>query len=164
MTQCFYSYTGTIQPKVHISGWNIRCHKPSSWTFAKPRQRREQYEKRVAALSAFISSSDCREVFLANYFASPVDKDCGVCDNCVNKHFKALEAGEFAAIEKQIYHLLSRQPVNVNMLLKDLKPVPEKEAWEVINFLISEEKLQQTADGMLSACKRSWTLTHHFSR
>jgi len=119
------------------------------------KERRSQYEKRLTCLTNYVKSDECREVFLANYFASPTDKNCGICDNCIDKHYKQMEAGDFSAIERQIILLVSKEMMGANELIKKLRPVPEKDSWEVINFLLAENKLKQSAENILKLSKKA---------
>ena len=38
---------------------------------------------RLATLDGYLKSKRCRQAVIAEYFGSPLDKDCGRCDNCV---------------------------------------------------------------------------------
>lgn len=114
------------------------------------KQRRLQYEQRVAAMTDYIQDNKhCREAMLAGYFAAPTQKNCGICDNCINNHLTNLPAAEFAAIEQQVYKLLEHGPMDINLLVKSLHNTKQKDSWQVIQFLQAEEKLQQAADGMI---------------
>ena len=118
------------------------------------RQRRSRYEERVNALAGYVSNTTgCREAILADYFAAPTQKNCGICDNCINNHLAALSAEEFSKAELAINDLLQSGAMHINMLVKSLHNIKQKDAWQVIHFLLSEEKLQQTADGMVQKRK-----------
>ncbi|HRE62143.1 MAG TPA: ATP-dependent DNA helicase RecQ [Ferruginibacter sp.] len=123
------------------------------------KERRNQYNKRITALTSYVNTTDCREAFLGNYFASPEIKDCAVCDNCINKHYKMLASGDFTAIEKQIALLVSKEELNANELIRKLHPVSEEQCWEVINFLLAEDKLQYSASGIIKSAKSSMQRT-----
>ncbi|MFT3979639.1 MAG: ATP-dependent DNA helicase RecQ [Ferruginibacter sp.] len=116
---------------------------------AQIRERRAQYEKRVQAFARYVEYTGCREAFLAAYFGAPTQKDCGVCDNCIEKHFQEQGAADTEAVITQINRLLAQGPMEINSLIKKISGVPEKQTRELINFLLAEEKLQQTAEGLL---------------
>lgn len=116
--------------------------------------RRRRYEERVKAMAGFLAdTSRCREALLAAYFAAPTQKNCGICDNCINNHLTNLSAADFTAIEDRILSMLENGSVGINTLLKNLPGVSHKDAWQVIQFLQAEEKLQQAAGGMLQKRK-----------
>ena len=118
------------------------------------RLRRSRYEERVNALAGYVNNTtDCREAMLARYFAAPTQKNCGICDNCINNHLTGLSAEEFSAAEQAISGLLQTGPMHINMLVKSLHNIKQKDAWQVIQFLLAEEKLQQTAEGMVQKRK-----------
>ena len=118
-------------------------------------QRKAEYEKRVNAVQQYLKTVQCREVFLNNYFSAPQHTDCAVCDNCIDKHFHNLEAGEFSAIEKQIQFIIREAPIPIKTLMTKMSNVPETKFWEVLQFLLAEEKLMQNAAGILSAPGKS---------
>lgn len=118
-------------------------------------QRKAEYEKRVNAVQQYLKTTQCREVFLSNYFSAPQHTDCGVCDICIDKHFHNLEAGEFSAIEKQIQFIIREAPIAIKPLMAKMSNVPESKFWEVLQFLLAEEKLMQNAEGILSVPGRN---------
>lgn len=121
------------------------------------RQRRASFEQRVHAMAGYIAdNSRCREAILAEYFAAPTQKNCGICDNCINNHLTNLSAAEFAKIETAIYKLLENGPMDINVLVKSLQ-TKQQDNWQVIQFLQAEEKLQQSADGMIEKRKNGQT-------
>jgi len=116
--------------------------------------RRQRYVQRVNALAAYVTNTTgCREALLADYFAAPTQKNCGICDNCINNHLTNLSAEAFLKIETAIFNLLENGPMDINALVKNLHNIKQKDSWQVIQFLQAEEKLQQTAAGMLQKRK-----------
>ena len=118
------------------------------------KERRRQYEQRVQAMAGYVSNtSTCREAILARYFAAPTQKNCGICDNCINNHLTNLSEAEFTNIETAIYNLLEKGAMDINVLVKSLVTSKQKDNWQVIQFLQAEEKLQQTAEGLVQKRK-----------
>ncbi|RYY48455.1 MAG: RecQ family ATP-dependent DNA helicase [Chitinophagaceae bacterium] len=112
--------------------------------------RRERYEQRVQSMAAYTENkTECREAILSRYFAAPTHKNCGICDNCINNHLNNLSPESFAKIESEIYDLLGNDEMDINLLIKNLHSTKHGDAWKVIDFLQAEEKLQQTANGMI---------------
>lgn len=116
--------------------------------------RRQRYEQRVLAMTGYLKNTHtCREAMLADYFAAPTQKNCGICDNCINNNLTNLSPDEFLKIEQAIFSFLETGPMDINLLVKNLKGIKQRDSWQVIQFLQAEEKLQQTADGMIEKRK-----------
>jgi ATP-dependent DNA helicase RecQ len=117
-------------------------------------QRRQVYEERVNALHKYlVNESQCREKQLADYFSAPTAKNCGICDNCINHLLHNLSKQEFDRVVSKIDDLIGEGGIEIKSLLKLLEPVSQRDAWQVIQFLIAEEILQQTADSRLEKCR-----------
>lgn len=113
-------------------------------------QRRQVYEERLDALQQYISNaSTCREKLLSAYFSAPTARNCGICDNCINNHLNNLTTEQFDATSDKIDELLSGGSMEINSLVKNLAPISQRDAWQVIQFLLSEEVLQQTSDNQI---------------
>lgn len=119
-------------------------------------QRRSIYNERVEALNQYVNNNkQCREQQLAAYFSAPTFKNCGICDNCLNNHLHNLSASQVNHTTDKIQHLLSNGPVQINQLIKSLYPINQYDAWQVIQFLLSEEVLIQTADEFIENGKKT---------
>lgn len=119
-------------------------------------QRRRLYEERVSAMQIYINNtSECREKQLAHYFSAPTARQCGICDNCINAHLHNLSTDEFEDTLKKIKLLLSQGDMDINTLLLQLKPISQRDAWQVIQFLLAEETLEQTASDKISLRKKT---------
>lgn len=118
------------------------------------KKRRAHYEKRVAAMTGYLhDTTHCREALLAAYFAAPTQKNCGICDNCINNHLTNLPEAAFRKIAQDIFDLLDAGPMDIKILVKHLSNTKQKDVWQVIQFLQAEEKLQQSAEGMIQKRK-----------
>jgi hypothetical protein len=86
---------------------------------------------------------------LAAYFGAPIKNDCRICDNCINRQAITLAPGDFEIIEKAISRQLQPGPMDVNILVNGVMGFRPADAWQVINYLLAEEKLAQTGDGLI---------------
>lgn len=112
--------------------------------------RRRHYEERVKAMTGYLENEeDCRAALLANYFGAPLEKKCGICDNCINQQPVNLSPENFEKIEKDISLQLQAGSKDINRLVTAVKGFRPAETWQVINFLVAEEKLVQTGDGRI---------------
>ena len=112
--------------------------------------RRQHYEERVQAIINYVQNNTaCRAMMLAAYFAAPIKKNCLICDNCINNKSTDLPAEEFNIIVKDIMVQMNNEPMDVNSLIRNIKNVSHTNIWQVINFLLAEEILNQNADGLI---------------
>ena len=84
--------------------------------------------------------TECRSVVLQRYFGDTEASACGTCDVCLAT--KRREKSDGKALSESIMHLLSREPMNVKELCRELKHSPEK-------VIAAVDKLK--ADGKISA-------------
>ena len=84
--------------------------------------------------------TECRSVVLQRYFGDTEASACGTCDVCLAT--KRREKSDGKALSESILHLLSREPMNVKELCRELKHSPEK-------VIATVDKLK--ADGKISA-------------
>lgn len=84
--------------------------------------------------------TECRSVVLQCYFGDTEASACGTCDVCLAT--KRREKSDGKALSESILHLLSREPMNVKELCRELKHSPEK-------VIAAVDKLK--ADGKISA-------------
>jgi ATP-dependent DNA helicase RecQ len=112
--------------------------------------RRHYYEERVNAMINYLQESgECRAVILAAYFGAPIKNNCRICDNCISKQEGSVSAEDFKLIETSIHELLQPRPLEINLLVKSVQNFRQVDTWKVLNFLLAEEKLEQTGEGLI---------------
>ncbi len=113
--------------------------------------RKKQYAERVSHILKYLhEKNNCRSQFIGSYFGDTSLKDCGICDNCLNKKKKELSADEFTSIEKSIRSLVTKGSDTVSVLLQDLNTVSKDKVWTVLEFLQSEDRLRIDESGKIS--------------
>ncbi len=116
-------------------------------------KRKTAYEKRVKAMIGYVNIHACRSKTIGNYFDDLSIKSCGVCDNCINEKTLIISKIEFENINMNIEKLIEEAPVHSNSLLKNLGAFKKDKVWKVLNYLLSENKLSSTVDGLISKKK-----------
>ena len=112
-------------------------------------ERKKLYEERVQTMRTYVAErSSCRSSFIAAYFGDAGVKDCGICDNCLQKKRTPLTEQEFSAIHSRIVEVLQR-PTDSKTLLKQLTGIKKEKAWQVINFLQAENRLAVDLNGVI---------------
>ena len=113
-------------------------------------KRKKQFEARIQAFIQYLcNTTNCRSQIIGNYFG---DKDltaCGICDNCLQLKKTPLSAEEFAAIRQRIEQHLADTPLSAKELLQQLKDIRKEKAWQVIEFLQSENKIAISKEGVV---------------
>ena len=116
-------------------------------------KRKAAYEKRVKAMIVYVNIHSCRSKTIGNYFNDLSIKPCGICDICINEKVLVISKTEFENINTNIEKLIQETPVHSNSLIKNLGAFKKDKVWKVINYLLSENKLSITEDGLISKNK-----------
>ena len=112
--------------------------------------KKEAFTTRINTLINFaINPGGCRSVFIGNYFGDTDKSSCGICDYCLAQKKIKLESAAFTSIEQQLCALLSTSPITISQLLIAIGKDKEEEAWEVIRFLESENRLIMNENGTI---------------
>jgi len=112
--------------------------------------KKEAFTTRINTLINFaINPGSCRSVFIGNYFGDTDKSSCGICDYCLAQKKIKLESAAFTSIEQQLCALLSTSPSPISQLLIAIGKDKEEEAWEVIRFLESENRLIMNEEGTI---------------
>ncbi len=112
--------------------------------------KKEAFTTRINTLINFaINPGCCRSVFIGNYFGDTDKSSCGICDYCLAQKKIKLESAAFTSIEQQLYALLTTSPSPISQLLITIGKDKEEEAWEVIRFLESENRLIMNEEGTI---------------
>ncbi|MFM1776002.1 MAG: hypothetical protein RJA53_1612 [Bacteroidota bacterium] len=112
--------------------------------------KKEAFTTRINTLINFaINPGSCRSVFIGNYFGDTDKSTCGICDYCLAQKKIKLESAAFSSIEQQLYALLTTSPSPISQLLIAIGKEQEEEAWEVIRFLESENRLIMNENGTI---------------
>jgi ATP-dependent DNA helicase RecQ len=112
--------------------------------------KKQAFTTRINTLINFaINPGCCRSVFIGNYFGDDDKSVCGICDYCLAQKKIKLESAAFSAIEQQLYTLVTKSPSPISQLLITMGKDKEEEAWEVIRFLESENRLIMNENGTI---------------
>ena len=92
-------------------------------------------------------------MIIGKYFGDVGIKDCGICNNCLDKKQTAINRPEFESIHQKIKLLLNKGPLHHKLFLGQLNDIKKEKAWEVINFLQAENKIEILPDGKIQWIK-----------
>lgn len=117
---------------------------------ARIQERRRAYTERLDAVLRYIcNNSSCRTQALVAYFGEKPAAPCGICDVCVKRNAPPLKEVEFERITGRVIQQLQR-PMDLPALLQSLPDIAEDRLLDVLQFLVSEEKILRNRDGILS--------------
>ena len=112
--------------------------------------RKQKLVERVNNMVRYIhETAHCRSRTIASYFGDLTVQDCGICDNCLRRKKSHLSKEAFDSINYRIVNSVKNQSIHTKDLLHHLKGIKKEEAWEVINFLQSENKIELDKAGWI---------------
>lgn len=114
------------------------------------KKRKQQYTERVTTMIRYIrEKKQCRSQYIASYFGDNTTRDCGICDNCLNRQQQPLTAEEFKQIHQRIITIIGSNSITTEELLYQLNGIKKEKAWQVINFLQAEQKISVNEKGLI---------------
>jgi ATP-dependent DNA helicase RecQ len=115
-------------------------------------ERKQAYITRLKAMFGYIRNSrQCRTQALVAYFGEKNGTACGVCDVCVKSRTRPLDETAVDHIAGMVMQHL-QQPTELSTLLQKLPGIPQERLMDVLQFLVSEEKIIRDKDGMFQMC------------
>ncbi len=112
-------------------------------------ERKRVYTERLEAMFRYVrNKNNCRTQTLVTYFGEEDTTPCGICDVCLQNKRKPVKAAEFDEIAAMVM-LQLQQPQHLNTLLENLPNIVEERLLDVLQYLVSEEKVIRDQDGIL---------------
>ncbi len=111
--------------------------------------RKQRAEVRVEHAIRFAETQHCRSQQLLAYFGEPDSKICGICDVCTGRHKVELPVSTFESYEKKIREILRHEPLPLEEILQGFALKRQDVVAQVLNYLVSEGKLVEGADGRI---------------
>ncbi len=119
-------------------------------------KRKQNFEERANAMIGYIKrSTGCRSQHIAGYFTDVKINACGICDNCINEKVVHISTEEFSQIVSQLIDRIKDTPASIEHILAALNGIKKEKIWQVIQYLMAEEKIRSDKDGKLSFRARS---------
>jgi ATP-dependent DNA helicase RecQ len=106
-------------------------------------KRKEKFSARVKNIIQYVQELvTCRSKMIGAYFGDTKLHNCKVCDNCLRQKKVHIDEKEFEKISERIQTVLAPQPLPSKELLDRLGSFKKEKAWQVIEFLQAEDKLE----------------------
>lgn len=112
--------------------------------------RKTRYIERMDAMLNYAASNNkCRSQILLSYFGEKSPDRCGQCDVCTRRNELDLSKYEFDLILDDIKEKLKSDLISLDDLMASLETNEEKNL-KVIQWLLDNEKIIKTTDGLLT--------------
>ena len=112
-------------------------------------ERKKIFSDRILEIKRYIlNTSSCRSKIIGAYFGDSQIKDCGICDNCLQKKKAAFRKDDF----EEIAHLIQthlQKPCSMFHLLKQFQGAQKEQVWTIVNFLVEEGRICINKEGKL---------------
>lgn len=112
-------------------------------------KRKEQFLRRVKAMTSYTEWQGCRSVLISNYFGDLDAKSCSICDNCLRLKSTELTPDEFNQIAGIITQKLEGKKMSAPQLVNGISSAKKDKALRVIEFLQAENKIMLDDRGLL---------------
>ncbi len=113
-------------------------------------KRKQLFQERIIAMTRYaVNPAECRSKQIATYFNAPVEKNCTICDNCINQQAIRISKEEFEEIVQNIFIAIDSTGIEVNDLLQNLGRTKKEKFWKVLDYLQSEKKITLNKEGKL---------------
>lgn len=104
-------------------------------------KRRSLFQKRIDDMLKYFDISTCRSRYLGEYFGDGSMKDCGICDNCLEKKNGRLSTADFARIEQAVLIKAGEESAYLTAYLSGLRNIERRKTLEVISYLQEREEI-----------------------
>ncbi|MDQ2721091.1 MAG: RecQ family ATP-dependent DNA helicase [Bacteroidota bacterium] len=113
-------------------------------------KRKHAFEKRLEAMVDYTKNQmSCRSGIIANYFNDFNVRPCCICDNCIKSRKIILTNAEFNSISDSIKKIVKEDELSLIQIFQKLKDFKENKIKKVLNFLLEENLLTITQDGLI---------------
>ena len=110
-------------------------------------ERKERFSHRIHSMLEYVlHDKKCRTQILLNYFGETFNRECRLCDICLQQKSGELTSGDFSRIEKEIYKLLQADKCSLDTIIARI-PFSQEKIVETLRFLC-DEQFVQVKDGL----------------
>ena len=113
-------------------------------------KRKEIFQARIKQMVYYTrETSQCRSQVIGAYFGDDKIRLCGICDNCLRQRSNTLTKEEFDSLHHRIINMVKYEAMPAKDLLLKLNGIKKEKAWQVIEFLQAEHKIDMDKNGLI---------------
>jgi len=110
-------------------------------------RRKKLAKERLDALFQYTTGNSCRSSFIGRYFGDATIKDCGICDNCLEKKRKVVTPQQ---LQNKILSSLENGAKSITTLQSEIGDnANQQEMLRIIRLLESEQLIRVQISGMV---------------
>jgi len=117
--------------------------------------RKEIKMQRATSMVRFVESNlRCRNIMLLEYFGEITDKECGLCDVCVQKRKKTETQRIFNHYREQILMILNEKSYSLELLFLKIPNAERNTFVHIIKEMLGRQELIYEKDGNITSLKK----------
>lgn len=113
------------------------------------RYRKDRYQQRLNAILDYANTPQCRNQQLLAYFGEKIDRQCGVCDVCLEKSDLDLTNFEFNSIKNEILKKIGDSGALPNAIADTVKH-PSEKVTTVLSWMIDNQMVEVIGEKIVS--------------
>jgi len=108
---------------------------------ARMEARRQLVIGKMKAMVQYVTTQHrCRMLLIQDYFNEDADRDCGICDVCIEKRKKE-NTRDFDALRQEILTVLQRENMTVELLEERIAPRDRELFVDVVRDMVDDGEL-----------------------
>ncbi|TAE16074.1 MAG: RecQ family ATP-dependent DNA helicase [Bacteroidetes bacterium] len=109
--------------------------------------RKQLFEQRLQAMLQYLTTTQCRSAYMADYFGNTTTQNCGICDNCLKQKVQQLTPAIIKQYTQDIEHVLQQKQMPPATLKQHLAGISTHQFSALLQLLQSQDKLGVTLAG-----------------
>jgi ATP-dependent DNA helicase RecQ len=110
-------------------------------------RKQQELDKVQAVINYVVHRKRCRTLLLLEYFDELSDKECGVCDICLEKKKQKDYTDYYQQNRQKVLEVLSNQEISLQQLVYTIKPKNEKMFLDTIREMAGMGEVKYAANG-----------------
>jgi ATP-dependent DNA helicase RecQ len=110
-------------------------------------RKQQELDKVQAVINYVVHRKRCRTLLLLEYFNELSDKECGVCDICLEKKKQMDYTDYYQQNRQKVLEILSNKEISLQQLVYTIKPKNEKMLLDTIREMAGMGEVKYAANG-----------------
>ncbi len=105
--------------------------------------RKNRQLERIKAAIAYAETPVCRSRQLLHYFGEKSERDCGICDICLERSRGTLTSEDYEKLKEKIRRLLERESLRLEEIVDSFAPKYREKVLQTLTFLTEEGYVEE---------------------